>query len=239
MNQTSFLPVKIAHEEPYMGTADLRLVGYTASRQRYAIKRRSDGTLLPLAEWLGYNLCRLSGIGTPEFAVVECLSGELAFGSRWEEPAFQITHSTPPNQTLLMLSSHRRDVSSIHGLDRVYANPDRHAGNYLFVTRAGAQMALAMDFSRAGPMNGGEPFGAVPLPSDCPTMVIAQILADRGLADARSYRETLARVAGVQTADLSRALDAAPDDWFDTIGKAAILDWWDNSMSERVAQART
>src|SRR5690606_5967915 len=136
------------HQEPYAGeTADLKLVGYTRDRIKFAIKRESDAPTLPIAEWIGHHLCQLVGVRVPEFAVVACVDGELAFGSRWEESAVQMSELMPIQDKLLLLKTHATDISAIHAMDQVYANPDRHGGNLLFVIRAGIQMCLAFDFS--------------------------------------------------------------------------------------------
>lgn len=239
MAQTSFLPVQITHQEPYGGqTADLRLVGYTSDRIKYAIKRESDARLLPLAEWIGHNLCRMAGVYTPEFTLVTCIDGEIAFGSRWEESATQINEATPIQERLLLLKTHATDISAIHAVDQMYANPDRHPGNLLFVVRSGIEMCLAFDFSRAGPRN-GLPFGTTPLPPDCLTMVIMDIIKDYLNAfDGAVYKDVIDSLERISSSDFRTVLDNAPDNWFTAIDKEDLLSWWDNERSIRLEEAR-
>ena len=192
MNQTSFFPVQIAHQEPYGGnTNDLKVVGYTKDRIKYAVKRESDASALPIAEWIGHHLCQLAGVATPEFAVVECVGGEIAFGSRWEESALQISDAMPTQDRLLHVSQHSTAISRVHAVDRVYANPDRHAGNFLFVIRAGLDLCLAFDFSLAGPRN-HDAFGRTPLPPSSNTLQLMGIVRDHlGTFNDARYQEVL------------------------------------------------
>lgn len=236
MTQTSFLPVKLVHEEPHSGTKDLALVGYTVDRIRYAVKRESDGAALPISEWIGYHLCRHCSIHTPEFAVVECTSGELAFGSRWEENSKQINAAMAAIQAFQLLSSHAETISAIHGIDRFMINTDRHAGNFLFVVRAGVEMCLAMDFSMAGPRD-ALPFGDHPLRENCNTYSIFSVLRDHlGKFEPSAYASTIMALKTIDTPAFSAILTSAPDEWFSAVSRQQLTDWWDNNALKRLSE---
>ncbi|WP_321895995.1 hypothetical protein [Paraburkholderia heleia] len=239
MIQTSFLPVKLIHQEPFSGTKDLALVGYTADRIRYAVKRESDGPTLPVSEWIGYHLCRHCSIHTPEFAIVECTNGELAFGSRWEEHAEQIGSGTAQVRALDLLATHASAISAIHSVDRFMVNPDRHAGNFLFVVRTGIQLCLAMDFSMAGPRD-ALPFGRHPLQAPCNTYSIIEIVRTHlGKFDDGAYRTAIDALKTFTSANLAGILSGAPDEWFESVTRQQLMDWWDNDALQRLSELET
>lgn len=119
MNQRTFLPIPIEHEEPYSDSKDLKLVGYTKDRIRYAIKRVQDGDLLPISEWIGHRLCEQCGVLVPEYHIVACIDGQLAFGSRWEDTAEQIGPEGPM-RALELLADHASDISAIFAVDQFF-----------------------------------------------------------------------------------------------------------------------
>ena len=237
MSQTSMFPVKLTHEEATSGTKDLQLIGYSQSLVRYAVKRESDGPMLPLAEWIGHHLSALCGIPTPEFEIVECLNGELAFGSRWEETATSLTLGTPEATSLLYLETHSVAISEILGLDGFLPNPDRHPGNFLFVNRAGQPICLSMDFSLSN-VRDGIPFGTFPLGTgSATTYLLRNVLRDYlGTFDQAAYQKPLATVRSISASRISNILDGAPDEWFSKISKQEIIDWWGSFSSERASQ---
>jgi hypothetical protein len=237
MAQTSFLPIKLSNEEPYEGgTKDLALVGFTADRIRYAVKRESDGEFLPISEWIGHHLCRICQIPTPEFAVVECVNGEVAFGSRWEEGSRQISSAMPQSEALQLLIEHGTDIFAVHALDRFMVNPDRHAGNFLFVTRAGTRICLSMDFSMAGPRD-GVPFGNHPLSLESKTYQIIRIVSPYvdELRARAAFLSTVDKLKNVTSTQFANILEAAPDAWFATLGRSDLQSWWDNHASSRLS----
>lgn len=235
MSQRTFLPIPIEHEEPYSDSKDLKLIGYTKDRIRYAIKRVQDGELLPISEWIGHRLCELCGIPVPEYHVVECIDGQLAFGSRWEDTAEQISPAGPM-RAMELLADHASDISAIFAVDQFFSNPDRHVGNYLFVRRAQTPMCLAMDFSRAGPAD-QIPMGMLPLDPVCSTLVVIEQIIRRRLKkfDSASFSQAKARLAAIKPGEFYAIVDDAPDEWFDMITRDELRRWWDNERLVRVA----
>jgi hypothetical protein len=235
MSQRTFFPIPIEHEEPYSDSKDLKLIGYTKDRIRYAIKRVQDGELLPISEWIGHRLCELCGISVPEYHIVACVDGQLAFGSRWEDAAEQIDGGTGPVRALELLASHAADISAIFAIDQFFPNPDRHAGNYLFVRRAETPMCLAMDFSRAGPSD-EIPMGALPLDPVCSTLVVIERLIRDRLRkfDSTSFGRAKARLASIKPDEFYAILNDAPDEWFVVMTRDEFCRWWDNESSIRV-----
>lgn len=225
--QSSFLHPKIETLQPYKESKDLRCVGYTADKIRYAVKRESDKAGMPLAEWIGHNICRAVGIPTPEFFIVECPDGELAFGSRWEPVFEQIGSATPQSRALALLSTHATEISAIYGADVASTNPDRHAGNFLFVPRADSTMCLAFDFSQAYPSH-AQSFGK-PLPNGCATLQIFSIIEHHlGRFDYKVNAAIMAKIKAIPPIDFKEVLDMSPTHWFTKITSSQLIREWDN-----------
>jgi hypothetical protein len=236
MSQSNLFPVKLTHEEPTSGTKDLKLIGFAIGNVRYAVKRECDGALLPLAEWIGHHLSRLCGIATPDFAVVECLNGDLAFGSRWEENSMVITPGTPNIEGLMLIQGHAHEISKILGLDCFLPNCDRHAGNFIFVNRAGKQICLSMDFSLSS-VRLGLPFGKFPLtpPNNTDQLLNAILINHFNKLSKNDFNSPLNIIHTITMVQISSILDAAPTAWFTLVKKKEILDWWVAFSSERAA----
>lgn len=229
-------PVKMNHEEPTNGTRDLKLVGHCHAGVRYAIKRESDGPLLPLAEWVGHKLSEICGIATPEYDIVECLNGEIAFGSRWEHKTQQlITGYDAVAKT--MLSEHAVDISRIFGLDFFLPNPDRHLGNFLFSLDGLPKRCLSFDFSLSS-VRSGLPFGTNLMGPSTKTNLIMKrfLIDDLKKFDKHRYNESLAKVKEVDQERMRGVLDSAPEEWYTAVSKSEILDWWHTSKNVRIAQ---
>lgn len=235
MNQTNLFPIKLVHEEATGGTRDLRLVGYCANNVKYAVKRESDGALLPLAEWIGHKLSDHCGIPTPDFDIVECMDGEIAFGSRWNAAASQIKIFDSAAQSLL--STHASAISKIFGLDFFLPNPDRHLGNFLFVPDSASPRCLSFDFSLSSVRN-GLPFGSHPMGPSAKTNVILREFLTKKLNkfDKHRFNESLTAVQNVTVEGIASILDAAPVQWFTKVSKDEIIEWWDSSKGPRIKQ---
>lgn len=227
MSQSNLFPLKLLHEEEFSGTKDLKCIGHAIGGTRYAVKKESDGELLPLAEWLGHHISRLCGIPTPDFEIVECLNGELAFGSRWEENSISLTNGTPTVDVLLMLSIHAEAISEILGLDHHLNNHDRHCGNFLFVPRNNKQICLSMDFSCANVRN-GLPFGEDYFKEGCNTLLLMNGVMVNHLSklSKKSFNAALDAVQAITYSQISTILTGAPDAWFTLVNRSQILDWW-------------
>ena len=236
--QATLFNVKLAKLEPFVGTADLKVIGYTSTFEKYAVKREQDGVKLPIAEWIGHSLCSLCDIPTPFFTVVECPeTEELAFGSRWEESSTQINDQMAGVDQLSMLAKHGSQISGIHAIDLFSANEDRHAGNFLFVNRANTDVCLAMDFSKSA-MRVEDPFGRCPIPASCHTMVIKNILDSRGLFIQSDYDSSHRKLSQLNDDIFMKILDRAPNEWYKNIGKMEIMDWWKSERTNRLKKIK-
>lgn len=238
--QSTFLPVKLVMEEPNTnGGRDLTCVGYTANKIKYAVKRLDDDKLLPLSEWIGYKLCELVGILTPDYSVLECLDGSLAFGSRWEDDSKQI-YSFEPAFKVNFVYENAPEMSRIFALDIFYGNEDRHFGNFISTRRAGEDVLLAMDFSRAGPVI-SSPFGHNSLPINCKTSICMDVLKNtipRSIFDDKKFTECKTIIEKLTKIDMGIILDSAPKEWFIGVSKDDILNWWDTGFKARVDEIK-
>lgn len=238
--QSTFFPIKLIMEEPNTGGgADLACIGYTANKIKYAVKRMSDHQLLPLTEWIGYKLCELVGILTPDYGVLECLDGSLAFGSRWEDDCNQIYNFEPAFKINFVIEN-APEMSRTFALDIFYGNDDRHFGNFISTKRAGEDALLAMDFSRAGPAI-SKPFGHDKLPDECKTEMSMNYLKNNGsrsVFDDVKFTECKTAIEKLTKADMGIILDSAPVEWFNGVSKDDILNWWDTEFKTRIKEIK-
>ena len=212
----------------------MKLVGYCAGNFKYAVKRERDGKLLPLAEWIGHSISRACGIATPDFLIVECMDGELAFGSLWEPASIQI--KVWDSQAQQLVKNHADTISEILGLDYFLPNPDRHMGNFIFAPRAGIETCLSFDFSLAN-VRDGLPFGAPPLKRGCNTMGSQKTLnLQIKRFNKHKFNSPLNILKTFPSHDIAKILDKAPAEWYAGISKSEILQWWDSAKNSRIAQ---
>jgi hypothetical protein len=191
--------------------------------------------MLPLAEWVGHKLSELCEIPTPAYDIVECLSGEIAFGSRWIDSTTQIKVFDSVAHDLV--STHAAAISKIFGLDFFLPNPDRHLGNFLFAQQSDPPACLSFDFSLSCVRN-GLPFGSHPMgPATKTNVILREFLIKKvGKFDKHRYNEALIAVKDVSNSQMSSILNSAPVQWFTKVSKQEILDWWESSKSARIAQ---
>jgi len=75
---------------PQEESAELWATGEDHAGQRWALRStRGHRADAPLIEWLCYRLCDLLHIANPGYAVCQTSEGELVFGSRWADDAWQ------------------------------------------------------------------------------------------------------------------------------------------------------
>lgn len=235
LNQATLFPIKLVHEEATNGTRDLRMVGYCEAGVKYAVKRESDAPLLPLAEWIGHNLAIQCEIPIPQFEIVECMNGEVAFGSRWEPACSQI--KVFDSAALALLTTHASAISRIFGLDFFLPNPDRHLGNFLFRTTQNEPNCLAFDYSLACVRN-GIPFGAHPMgPATKTSVIMREILVKQVKKfDKHQYNKPLEKLREIPDQAMQDILDDAPIQWYTGVTKEQIMNWWLASKGPRIAQ---
>lgn len=170
MQQLAFpLPVKVRAlvDSSAFGFdgCDLKVIARGVDGYDYACKRLTDGSHLPIAEWVGYHLWNACGLHTPEFAVLhldnpESLDPEPAFGSRIEVAALQVDSKSPPWEAAQFFAKHKDHIQRNYPLDAFFSNYDRHGRNFIVRKNLGTGQLLSMDFSRSWLCN-GLPFGDV------------------------------------------------------------------------------
>jgi hypothetical protein len=235
MNQIPLLPVRLVDEQPPEEgkSRDLLWVGIDDQDKRYALKTvEVKNPLLPLTEWLCYHLCNLSGITTPDFAIVTRLDGSLAFGSRWEETAKEFSPGKVSDIELMgWLDRSKTDISGMFALDAFMPNEDRHIGNMLFVQTGPRLRALAFDWSRT------RMFEPWPWPAGCNSDKTWVWLHSLKMCDMGVVGSLFARIKSITSTQVMAILDAAPETWRDNIDTQTAAEWWGQNRDKRAADA--
>ena len=236
--QGQLFPTRLVDEEPAnMKTADLKFVGRDEHGNKYALKTLDDDPLLPLTEWFCYNLCRLVGVATPDYEIVERIHGDKAFGSKWDHGAEQINPSSMnPIEVQSLLKDSHKSVSRILSVDAFLPNEDRHLRNLLFRITSGRTLALAFDWSRTrifDPL----PFNNWPWEPNGNSAKLANGLMRANMLDGASVTDLMQRLSTCTPADVEKILLSSPDEWRQGVDTSAIIDWWANNARDRVNDA--
>ena len=222
---SSLLPIYVAHEmDATLGGIDLKRIAEADDGHTYAVKRIVDHPALPLCEWVGYHLCRIVGVRTPDFAVLQYHDGtDPAFGSRMVIDPREIEREPTNYQTLSFFNGHLSTVAKVFPLDAFLANQDRHGGNFLLAPTSTGRSLLAIDFSRAW-IRLGEPFGS--------TDVLPGSQTDRWwrffkhCLKVQPDLAALQRIAQLPDDWLEAVVSAAPDCWSRCIDLPGTYDYW-------------
>ena len=149
--QQPLFKMQLVDFEPDEPTAQLKKIGYDQAKNKYAVKRIEDGNWIPLTEWLGYSLCQKLGIATPDYIIGYDESNTPVFCSKWVDGKIftkQDGQSEKGQQDILLEVLERyQEIFDIIQLDDIIDNPDRHAGNLIFLPNI--PNVLAFDFSLA------------------------------------------------------------------------------------------
>lgn len=235
MNQLPLLPILLVDEQPAdpAQSRDLLWVGLDEQDRRYALKTVEPAApLLPLTEWLCYHLCALAGIATPDFAIVTRLDGSLAFGSRWAENAREFSPARMSEVEFIQLITRTRgDIAAMFALDAFMPNPDRHAGNLLFVQFGPRMRALAFDWSRT------RLFEPWPWPADCASAQVWRWLRSIGQDDGMAAHVAMSRIDVIDSDQIKAILQAAPEPWRDNLDLDAAAHWWQTHHETRTQAA--
>jgi hypothetical protein len=169
----------------------------------------------------------------PEFGVVQRPNGELAFGSKWAENAWQYA---PARTTQLQLESWLRDsnadISGMVVIDAFLPNDDRHSRNVLFEAAAARVRALAFDWSRA------RWFAPWPWNEDSTSAEFLAWLHSVGLGpDHRAAMQCAQRLKAMKPDTLRELLLAAPSAWRENMDIGAVANWWTNNAATRADAA--
>lgn len=234
--QLSLIPITLEHEEPHDPTssADLKWVGWDTSGQRWALRTTGDPRPdAPMIEWFCYHLCQWCGVWQPEFGVVQRPNGELAFGSKWAENAWQYA---PARTTQLQLESWLRDsnadISAMFVIDAFLPNDDRHSRNVLFEAAATRVRALAFDWSRA---RWFEPW---PWDGASNSAQFLNWLKSAGLGPSSTAAYQCAtRLKTLPSQTLKELLIAAPVAWRENMDIEAAAHWWARNAANRADAA--
>lgn len=240
MSQTSLLPVRITNEVDATSFSfdgkDLKRVAQCDDGHSYAMKRVQDGALIPLAEWVGYHLCRRCAILTPDFTVLHDPEGQPpSFGSRIATYA-QIEHDPGSFRVASFFSGHHDALSAIYSLDAIVINPDRHARN-IFVEHGHAKQPArvrAFDFSRAW-LRTGAPFGNTEAMRDSATQKWWKTFHRLGC---RPSQEALSLLQGTDATWLLGVIESAPEAWRASVDVDAAVTFWERQRLQRIDWAQ-
>jgi len=233
--QASLLPVVIEHEfdSTFEGN-DLKRLGRGDDGHTYALKRLVDHATLPICEWVGYHLCRATGVRTPDFSVVQFSDGQPpAFGSRIFDAKRQVAKNPGNYEIAAFFGGHLAAAASIYALDVFITNSDRHGRNVMVADLPGGSALWAFDFSRAW-VRLGMPFGNTDALRDSHTQKWWKTFKRLG---ATPDLEVLERVASLGDGWLDRVFSAAPGQWTAAIDCPAVLGYW-RRRSERIDFAK-
>jgi hypothetical protein len=233
--QTSLVPIRITQQLPSsQGTADLKTIGLGDDGFEYALKRLEDHPLLPISEWVGYQLSRAVGLFTPDFAPVWLDDDTPAFGSRWEQAA-QIGVPPHPVELAHYFGGSMRPLNeSIFAVDAFLPNEDRHGRNFMWRTTSVGAVPLAFDFSRAWLMT-GLPFGGHPLQSNSTTLAMWSYL--KAQFGYQVPAQVFQKIALLPNDWLQRVLDAAPSHWLVGFDPKPTIDFWMQHRQQRCTEA--
>ena len=218
---------------PREESADLWATGEDHTGQRWALRStRGHRADAPLIEWFCYRLCDLLHIANPGYAVCQTSEGELVFGSRWADDAWQFA---PHRHTVLQFDAVVRDaaddITRMLVLDAFLPNDDRHASNVLFRRVGQRWRALAFDWSRA---RWFEPW---PWGQHCNSAQFAGWLRTMGRLQPAAAQDCAHAIQTIPTETVLESILAAPAPWRDNIDIDAVGNWWRNHAAERAEAA--
>lgn len=222
--QASLLPVVIEHEfDSTFEGKDLKRLGHGDDGHTYALKRLADHAILPICEWVGYHLCRATGIRTPDFSVVHFGDGQPpAFGSRIFDAKRQVNRDPGIYERTTFFRPHILAIASIYALDVFVTNADRHGRNLMVADLPGGSVLWAFDFSRAW-LRLGMPFGNTEALRDSHTQKWWKGFKAMGAVPDLALLEKLADLGDDW---LDRVVSAAPAAWSVPIDCPAVLAYW-------------
>ena len=233
--QASLLPIRIIQQVPStLQTADLKTIGLGDDGFEYALKRLEDHALLPISEWMGYQLCRAVGLFTPDFAPVWLDDDTPAFGSRWEQAAQIGIPPHPIEVAKYFGGSMRLQNASVFGVDAFLPNEDRHSLNFMWRNTSMGVVPLAFDFSRAWLIT-GLPFGGHPLHSQSATMKMWSYL--KAQFGYQIPSKIFQKISSLPDDWLKQVLDAAPAHWLAGFDPKPTIEFWVHHRQQRCTEA--
>ena len=232
--QTSLVPIRIIQQLPSnQVSADLKTIGLGDDGFEYALKRIEDHPLLPITEWMGYQLSRAIGLFTPDFAPVWVDDDTPAFGSRWEQTA-QIGVPPHPVELARYFGGGMRALTEpIFAVDAFLPNDDRHGRNFMWRSTATGPVPLAFDFSRAWLLT-GLPFGAHPIGNHSNTLNWWSYF--KGQFGYQAPAPAMQKIADLSDDWLERVLDAAPAQWLAGFDAQPTIDFWVHQRRQRCTE---
>lgn len=223
--QSALSPIFVEHEiDASLGGADLKRIAKADDGHTYAMKRMEDHPALPLCEWVGYHLCRSTGVRTPDFAVLHYRDATApAFGSRMVLRPNEMAASPSSFDIASFFRSHLATIARIYPLDAFLTNQDRHGRNFLAVQEAGGESLLAIDFSRAW-VRFGQPFGNTEALRDSQTSKWWRYFKER--LQVTPDLRPLECVTQLPDNWMDRVIESAPAEWAACIDVAATCRYW-------------
>lgn len=248
--QLSLFPVSLVQEEPVnLGTAQLKRIGHDENGRKYAIKSVLDDPLLPLTELFCYELCRVIGIETPNYAKIVCRDGSVAFGSVWDTDSTDLTLaklSLPDQQ--IMLSKAANSLSAAMALAFFLPDSDRHYGNFLYRKAGNHIAAMAFDWSHVTPCLKTPVFSwtleaaqaLMPEHQPINTLAAWKYLKTKGLWRPAVAARTLDKLKEAPDYFVDTILAAADPSWIPPdFDRAGLSLWWNQNRHARIEECRT
>jgi hypothetical protein len=233
--QTSLVPIRIINELPAnLDTADLKTIGLGDDGFTYALKRLQDHPLVPICEWVGYQLSRSVGLFTPDFSVVWLNQETPAFGSRWEDVVQIGLPHNPLEVVRYFGGSMRQLVEPIFAVDAFLPNIDRHGRNFMWRKAFSGPIPIAFDFASAW-LRTGLPFGIWPIPGEAKTMNSWHYFREQ--LDYQLPVQTFQKIMDLPDEWLERVLIAAPKQWLASFDVESTISYWVKQRYERCNQA--
>ena len=234
-HQMTLIPIKLVDEPPADKSLgrDIKYLGTDEQGLRYALKTVEPETpLLPLTEWLCYNLCALAGIYAPDYFIVTRLDGTLAFASRWVEGTFNFSPGKNSEaQLMTWLAECSDDLGNMFAIDATLPNQDRNFGNVLFQHTATRLRALAIDWSRA------QIFEPWPWPNDCISKQNWGWISSNNLANMGAVHSKMNRLKAISAEQIKQILEAAPIEWRQNFDVDAAAEFWEQIRDNRIEAA--
>lgn len=239
--QGRLFPLLIERMDPAnFGTAVCNWTGIGEDGLCYALKRVSDGPLIPAAEWICSCISHACGIPIPHFDICRTHEGEHLFGSRWEAGLYNPVDAARLFASgKLAINEPASRVTAIHVLDLFLDNPDRHLKNYLYRAPTGPAPAalLAFDFSHAFCAIGWPPAHAIPRPGSHTQTVGSHLLKLFGF-DAHTASSIIDRLESMGTREIEAIIEPLPPALLDAPLRETIKDWWADNRIQRLSRIR-
>jgi hypothetical protein len=247
MNQSRLFTPTISHLSPYIGRPEnsLEWIGIDETGSKYAIRTIEDKKFknAPATEFFCYSLCRMTGIATPDYEIVQIQErdNQLAFGSKWLDGdnifiAADQSEQTSKKLNELIVKS-LLDINSIFTTDCILPNYDRHFGNFIFrQNSANTYSAIAYDWSQVEALSTS--FSDYDLQyRQNRTITNIVNFKQKDLIKKDRVEQQINRILSVSQLKINNIFNVMPQEWKNNIDVDGIIYWWETMLESRINQA--